>query len=68
MNSTTMTQMTGAAPVAARRRAVVCVPAYLTTRHSNLTTLHMGGFWGSGVVGHTIATKRPTRHLAPRPT
>lgn len=68
MTPATMTQMMGAAPIAARRRAAVCVPAYLAARTSNRPNVTGSGFWGAVAVGHSISTKCPARHLAPRPT
>ena len=70
MNPTTLTQQMGAQPVAARRRAVVCVAPYATTRFSNVPA-HVSlvsGFCVGGDMGHIPTRKRPTRHLVARMT
>lgn len=68
MIPTTITQLMGAQPAGARRRAAVCVPAYLIARHSNPSNVLVSGFWAGVEMGHTPTIKRPTRHLAPRTT
>mgnify|MGYP001075440756 CR=1 FL=1 len=71
MIPTTLTQRMGAQPVAVRRRAAVCAPAYVAPRATRLSNVSFtSGLWGGVDMGHatTPTIKRPTRHLVPRTT
>ena len=83
MNPTTLTQQTGSLPAGARRRGPVPAafrhaPNHATRPYAGTPTICIAepagnwvlasGFWAGSMVASCTATKRPTRHLAPRST